>query len=434
MALSKKNKKLMQRRSSVQGARTEHELLLACAQVQVDLERAEKIKLLLHEDIEWEYLVRIANQHGIIPLLCRNLFNIFPEAIPGDVKAELSSYCFANAHRNLLLTAELLRVLNLFDKRGILAIPFKGPTLAALAYGDPSLRQFSDIDILIRKQFVPTARDLLISIGYRPDPRHQLDFEAHFVHPEGVCVLDLHWGISYKNINRKKDASFAIDLQSVWERAKPISFAGRKLLHFSPEDLLIIRCQDAVKEYWKDTWPQLKWICDIAEIVRVNPEIDWEWIFEQSKNSGNQRLLFFCLSLTKNLVGVPLPTDVLRRIQTDSKANQLTSDVMSKMLFRNVNSPNRFRDRRRGILERHRFCVRLKERIRDRIPYHIRFCREYSRNASKAIKKKEDRELLPLPTSLSYLYYVLALIYYLLRPIWRIRRLRPRSLKPIMKS
>ena len=196
----------------------------------------------------------------------------------------------------------------------------------------------------------------------------------------------------------------------------------------------MIRCQDAVKEYWKDSWPQLKWICDIAEIVRVNPEIDWEWVFEQGKNSGNQRLLFFCLSLAKNLVGAPLPRDVLRSIETDSKANELTSDVISKLLFRNANSPNRFLDRRRGILERHRFCVRLKERIRDRIPYHRRFCREYRSNARRAIEKKENRELLLLPASLSYLYYVLAFIYYLLRPIWQIGRLRPRSLRPIMKS
>lgn len=86
-------------------------------------------------------------------------------------------------------------------------------------------------------------------MGYKPDPDHQLDFEAHFFHPYGICVLDLHWGITQKKLKRGKDVSFAIDLESVWERAKNIPFAGRRVLLFSPEDSLMIRCQDAVKEY-----------------------------------------------------------------------------------------------------------------------------------------------------------------------------------------
>jgi len=410
----------------------EHELLLACAGVQVDLARTEKIRILLRENIDWEYLIRTALQHSVIPLLCRNLTNCFPKAIPRDVGNQLRGYFSANARRNLLLTAELLRVLDLFETQGILTIPFKGPMLAALVYGDQSLRQYSDLDILIPERCVPTARDLVVSMGYRPDPVHQLDFEAHFFHPEGICDLDLHWGISYKNIYREKDASFALDLQGVWERVKPISFAGRSVLHFSPEDLLIIRCQGAVKEYWKDNWPQLKWICDIAEIVRVYPEMDWGHLMEQARKLGNQRLLLFCLSLAKNLVGAPLPRDVLECIQTDPQAGELTLEA-TELLFRNVNSSNRFLDRKSGFLERNLFCIRLKERPRNRFPYYLRFLEDYRRNACKAIKKKEDRELLLLPASLSYLYYLLAFLYYLIRPIWRVGRYGAKSLRLFLK-
>lgn len=410
----------------------EHKLLLACAGVQVNLERTEKIRILLREHIDWEYLIRTALQHSVIPLLCRNLTNCFPKAIPRDVGNQLRSYFFANARRNLLLTAELLGVLDLFETQGILAIPFKGPMLATLVYNDQSLRQYSDLDILIPERCVPTARDLVVSMGYRPDSAHQLDFEAHFFHPEGICNLDLHWGISFKNNYRKKDASFALDLQGVWERAKPVSFAGRSVLHFSPEDLLIIRCQDAVKEYWKDNWPQLKWICDIAEIVRVYPEMDWAHVMEQARTFGNQRLLFLCLSLAKNLVGAPLPRDVLKCIQTDPRAGELASEV-SELLFRNVNSANRFLDRKSGFLARNLFCIRLKERPRQRFPYYRRLLREYRLNARMAIRKKEDREFLLLPESLSYLYYLLAFLYYLIRPIWRVGRYGAKSLRLFLK-
>jgi hypothetical protein len=410
----------------------EHKLLIACAGVQVNLERTEKIRILLREHIDWEYLIRTAFQHSVIPLLCRNLTNCFPKAIPRDVGNQLRSYFFANARRNLLLTAELLGVLDLFETQGILAIPFKGPILATIVYNDQSLRQYSDLDILIPERCVPTARDLVVSMGYRPDSAHQLDFEAHFFHPEGICNLDLHWDISYKNNYRKKDASFALDLQGVWERAKPVSFAGRSVLHFSPEDLLIIRCQDAVKEYWKDNWPQLKWICDIAEIVRVYPEMDWAHVMEQGMAFGNQRLLFLCLSLAKNLFGAPLPRDVLKCIQADPRAGDLASEV-TELLFRNLNSANRFLDRKSGFLARNLFCIRLKERPRQRFPYYRRLIREYRLNASMAIRKKEDREFLLLPESLSYLYYLLAFLYYLIRPIWRVGRYGAKSLRLFLK-
>ncbi len=419
-------------RNAVHGGRIEHELLLACARVKVEHETVDEIRVYLSEHIDWEYLIRIALRHGVIPLLSRNLAKTFPEVLPGDVKDRLGKYFLTNAQRNLLLTGEMLKVLDLFEAQGILAIPFKGPVLASLAYGDQSLRQFSDLDILIRERFVPTARDLLISMGYRPDPEHQLDFEAHFFHPESLCVLDLHWGITYKNINRGKDASFAIDLEGVWERAKNISFAGRRVLHFSPEDLLMIRCQDAAKEYWKDSWPQLKWICDVARIIRTYQDMDWGLVFEEAKSRGNQRLLSLCLLLAKNLLNATIPDVVLQNLKNDSQVASLTSDV-GELLFREPGSPNRFLDRKSGFLARNLFCIRLKERPRDRWAYYLRFLEEYRCSACEAIKSKESRDLLLVPVSLPYLHHLLAFLYYLFWPIWRSGRYGVGRLKLIRK-
>jgi len=54
-----------------------------------------------------------------------------------------------NAARNVFLTNKLFEILNLFKKNDILALPFKGPVLAESVYGDLSLRQFVDLDILV---------------------------------------------------------------------------------------------------------------------------------------------------------------------------------------------------------------------------------------------------------------------------------------------
>jgi hypothetical protein len=217
------------------------------------------------------------------------------------------------------------------------------------------------------------------------------------------------------------DAYFSIDLKGLWDRSEPLSFAGKTVIHFSAEDLLMIRCQDAVKEYWKDGWPQVRWICDLAEIIRTHKSMDWEQIMKQAKNFGNQRLLFLCLSLTSDLLGTELPDIVQQGIQTDSQVRALTVQVCEKFFNMGI-SRNQFFDRKRGFIERNLFCVRLKERPQDKIIYCLRMLRGYRNNVSQAIKNKEDRNLLLLPEILYFLFYPLMFLYYLLRPIWRIGR------------
>jgi hypothetical protein len=346
---------------------------------------------------------------------------------------ELRDYFNSNTYRNRFLTDELIKILDLFEAHKISAIPYKGPVLAAAVYGDLSLRQCADLDIMIRERDVRTAKDLLLSQRYRPDPANQLDWEAHLVHENGMFLVDLHWGISSKSIFRKIDASFAIDLEGLWERIEPVSFAGRTLIQFSPEDLLMIRCQDAVKEYWKDGWPQLKWLCDLAEIIRTNKSMDWQQVMEQAKNFGNQRLLFLCLSLTSDLLGTALPEMVRQAIQADPQVSPLAVEVCEK-LFSKATSRNRFLDRKRGFIERNLFCSRLKERPQDRNYYYLRMLREYCSNVRRAIKNKEDRDLLLLPQTLSFLCYPLIFLYYLLWPIWRIGKFGLRRLQIITKS
>jgi hypothetical protein len=48
-----------------------------------------------------------------------------------------------NARRNIYLAAQLALLLEALRAENIPAIPYKGPVLAALAYGDLTLREFA---------------------------------------------------------------------------------------------------------------------------------------------------------------------------------------------------------------------------------------------------------------------------------------------------
>ena len=144
----------------------EEELLLCCARASMDPERAERMLNLLRGKIEWELLIEAAERHGLRPLLCWHLHSVAPELVPEDVLVELRRYFYANAAQNFRLTAELLNILALFESHDIPAIPFKGPISAISIYGNLALREFGDLDILIREESMHAAAEVLSSLGY----------------------------------------------------------------------------------------------------------------------------------------------------------------------------------------------------------------------------------------------------------------------------
>ncbi|HEY3839236.1 MAG TPA: nucleotidyltransferase family protein, partial [Bryobacteraceae bacterium] len=92
----------------------------------------------------------------------RNLHLHFRDMLPKTATNLLNGTSWEGMRHNMTLTAELFRILGLFNKSGIEVIPFKGPTLAVAAYGDLSLRMFADLDILVSEQDLDAAVDTLV--------------------------------------------------------------------------------------------------------------------------------------------------------------------------------------------------------------------------------------------------------------------------------
>jgi len=147
--------------------RPEIELLLCCTRTQIDTATAERIKILIQSKIDWAYLIQTATRHGVMSLLYQSLSTTCQEAVPKTNLAQLRDYSHSNALHNLFLTKELFKLLNLFESHSIPAIPFKGPVLAVSAYGNLSLRQIGDLDILVRERDFHKAKELLLDQGHR---------------------------------------------------------------------------------------------------------------------------------------------------------------------------------------------------------------------------------------------------------------------------
>ena len=367
--------------------RPESELLLCCARSSIDSERSDRIRSLLRDGIDWTHLLRQAKEHGVMPLLCWHLTNHCLDGIPQPLVDRLRDHFHSNARSNLLLTEELLSLLDLLEARGIRAIPFKGPALAASVYGNIALRQFCDLDLFVHASEVSKTRDLLISAGYQPELNLTREREAAFLRYQcellfrrDRVVVEIQWRIAPRYF------SFPLDYGRLWERVQPIALGEREVLTLSPEDSLLILCVHGAKHVWE----RLGWICDVAELVRVYNQMDWRRVIDQARELGSERMLFLGLFLASDLLGAALPVEVSQRVLANAPVKTLGARVRERLFAET--------DGVRGFIQSSLFQLRARERLRDKLHYCLRLA---------TTTTIEDWEFLPLPSSLAFLYYPL---------------------------
>lgn len=325
--------------------RPEDELILCCARTRLDNQRIERIRSLLQEGIDWPYLNQMARRHSLVPLLYRNLKFTCPDALSNPIPDQLRRYYLANTRRSLLLTEDLLRLLHLFEVHGIPAIPYKGLALAAHIYGDITLRQFSDLDILIHREDVLKARDLLLAQGYRPPfPMTEIQEAAYlqsqfwsdyfFRHEDGIGFIDIHWAIG------PRGSSPVIDPDHLWKRLEQVSVNGQTVLTISSEDMILLLCMHGAKHRWQ----KLNWVCDLAELMELRQEKDWGRIMDRACRQGNRRAVSLGFILAADLLGARLPEEVLQRMEKDTGVKCLAERVKRNLFLNGINRNMRFED------------------------------------------------------------------------------------------
>ena len=369
-------------------ARPEDDLLICIARRTLEVPREALLHRLLGRDLDWDYLLAIADRHSLIPLLHYHLNSIDSRAVPPAVMSRLEEMNRENTRFNFFLTGELLKLMTLLQDHGIEAIPFKGPTLALSAYGDIGLRQFGDLDILIRKQDFPAFRDLLIGHGFTPRPALtsaqqagllRFDCSHNFANAKNVWV-DVHWDIVAPYYSVKVRAN------RLWEHLQPVTLNGRQLLTLSTEDLLLILCLHGFTHLWE----RLGWICDLASLIERKKNIDWQLLLRNATRLGSGRILSLGLHLASELLDAPVPPDVFHTVPADAEVKMLVEQVQQQ-LFGARTQPT-------GIFNEVSLHLKMRERTRDKVAACLRLV---------ATPRSNDWKSFSLPDSLFFLYYPL---------------------------
>jgi len=375
----------------------EFRLLLDCLRCQEETLPAERIP----PDLDWDCFLQTAQRHSVLPLVHRAL--VQHPAVPAAAREVLESEFRQNALRSLVLTAELMRLLDGFAERRIPLLPYKGPTLAQQLYGDVALRSFSDLDLLVQTSDVPRATEALEILGYAADQpvaparrTSHLAFasEQMFRRTTGSTLVELQWRIAPRY--------FSVDFEWdwLWGKAARVSLGERQVPALAPEALLLVLSVHGAKHGWES----LVWIADIAQLLRRCPQLDWDAVLRTARSLGIERLLFLALFLAEKVLGVSPPDAVMRLVASDSALPWLCRRV-----------ENHLASEVRGVpsLSDHWFSLRGRGRWRDRLRYVARLV---------LTPNPQDWAMLPLPSVLSPLYFCLRPLRLLGRTarwVWR---------------
>lgn len=239
----------------------------------------------------------MAYSHGVFPLVY-NTLKKYDNLINTDKLIYMKQTYMNLVKQNMLMTSELINILKLLEEHNIEAIPFKGPTLSQLAYGDIVSRQYVDLDIFIDKKNAYKIQDILLNKNYKRNLKVEPSQEetwykyAHdigFISSFGIA-FECHWSML--------DTDHPVSLMDLdfFKDTNIIQVQNSEMKAFSNEKFLIYLCVHGAKHLFE----RIEWVADIDKYIKTQ-KIDWNYIYNFVQKDNSRKFFLLGLYLASKL-------------------------------------------------------------------------------------------------------------------------------------
>lgn len=320
-------------------------MLLECASPRPD---AGKLNELLRQPLDWPVLFTLAEEHGVLGLLATRLGEFQEACVPMEFRQRLHERHRAQLLVTLGMTAELFRLLERLAAAGIGTLVVKGPVLSVQAYGDPGLRQYVDLDLLVRHEDVGRATEVMTAAGYEADVPLSAIFagkipgEYLFTRTGTKLLVELHTERTFRYFPRP------LPLEKLFERQIRVPLDAHEIPALSVEDELVLICIHGAKHFWE----RLMWIADVAALVCRQASLDWDGAFKAARATDAERMLHVGLRLAADILKTPLPEKAAATVKADREAAKLAAQIEKWLPAAGYAPP--------GLLQRAGFRMRMR--------------------------------------------------------------------------
>ena len=295
-------------------------LLLECCAPHPNPER---VRTLLVKRPDWRVLISLAEEHGLVAQLDAQLRKTILEGIPEEVNKSLRERHRAQLVFTLGMTAELFHLLDEFRSVGVEAIVVKGPVLSVRAYGDPGLRQYVDLDFLIRAHHLLPATQVLMDAGYEGDipieaiAAGKIPGEYLFTKKGTRVLVELHTEHTFRYFPRP------LPMEDYFARRAEVALDGNRVPALSAEDEFVLICIHGAKHFWE----RLMWVADVAAMADGGIHLDWEIVKESARVVGAERMVHVALRLVNDLWQTKLPAEIRDDVERDSSTRGICERI-----------------------------------------------------------------------------------------------------------
>lgn len=280
-------------------------------------------------------------------------------AIPAEVADQLRAWQRQQALFTLNLTAEALRIFQSFATDGIEALVIKGPVLSFRCYGDAGLRQYGDLDLIVRQHDILRATEVMIGLDYAPRilltaiQANKIPGEYVFRQARSRLLVEFHTELTFRYHPRP------LPLEALYRRQVRVPLDGNTVPALSPEDELVLICIHGAKHFWE----RLIYIADVAAFLAKQP-LDWDRLHSAAREVAAERMLSAALALAAVVLEAPLPAEIASRVRSDRVVAKLTRQIIGWLPAAGSAPP--------GIAQRALFRIRMRGGILSGIPYLLR--------------------------------------------------------------
>lgn len=218
----------------------------------------------------------------------------------------------AEGHRRrvvqqLIADLDLVTVRSVLDAAEVSWLVVKGPVLAELAYSNPALRPYGDLDIVVAQSHFDTAVTLLEQAGARVIDRNwdliirEKRGQLHMALTAGT-VGDLHWHLVNHAWQRH---AMDVPMAALFERARRVELSSGTVHTLDPVDTLLHVSLHAALSGGH----RLRWLADVARLVTVERP-DWDDVVSRARDWGIGPSVGLVLQRARRLAGADVPPDV----------------------------------------------------------------------------------------------------------------------------
>ena len=330
--------------------------LLQCAAPRPNLDGFVR---LVQDPFSWPVFLQHAEEHRVVPLVAARVKDLDHALVPPEIRDKLLELQRAQTFVALQLTAELFRLHAHFANAGIQVLITKGASLAVRCYDEPGMRQYGDLDVVIREADIRVATQAMLGLAYEPRvPLSAIDAqktvgEYAFLKPGTDLLVEFHTERTFRYHPRR------LQIEKLFERSAYVVIDGRDVPVLSVEDELVLICVHGAKHFWE----RLMWIADVAALISRQP-LDWDSALAVANEVGAQRMLRLGLRLAADLLGAELPAHVEATVQSDRAVAKLAAQIESRLAHRELHEIE--------IFQRAAFRVRMRGGFLSGLAYLLR--------------------------------------------------------------